>query len=59
MGTILDELDRILLHLKEAQATKDSAQIQTLVEEMNKLWGRYSEEMKKNARADGFIIDDN
>ena len=56
MNNIIEELDEILNNLREAQTNEESDLISQYIEEMNNLWEKYSEEMKDNARNDGFNV---
>ena len=58
MSKILEELDQILLNLKNAQEEGNQKLITKYLEEMNKLWENNKKEMRENAEKDGFKLDD-
>jgi len=58
MSKILQELDEILLNLKNAQTEGNHKLITKHLEEMNKLWENNKKEMQENAKKDGFKLDD-
>ena len=50
------KIDRVIEKLRIAQSEKNGKSIQESINELNKLWEKSSEEMKKNARKDGFDV---
>ena len=50
------KIDRVIDKLRIAQSEKNEKSIQESINELNKLWEKSSEEMKKNARKDGFDV---
>jgi len=50
------KIDRVIEKLRIAQSEKNEKSIQESINELNKLWEKSSEEMKKNARKDGFDV---
>ena len=58
MNTILEELDQILFNLKYAQEEGNKKLINQYLREMNELWDENKSEMIKNAKKDGFQVDD-
>ena len=58
MSIILEQLDKILLNLKNAQEKGDQKLITKYLEDMNQLWEDNKEEMRENAKKDGFKLDD-
>jgi|19_taG_2_1085344.scaffolds.fasta_scaffold264092_1 hypothetical protein len=59
MNTILEELDQILSNLKNAQEEGNKKLINQYLREMNELWDANKSEMIKNAKKDGFQVDEN
>jgi hypothetical protein len=49
-------LNEVLSKLMESQSIKDEKLINKYINELNELWVESSEEMKKNAREDGFVV---
>ena len=58
MNTILEELDQILFNLKNAQEEGNKKLINQYLREMNELWEENKSEMIKNAKKDGFQVDE-
>jgi hypothetical protein len=58
MAGILEELDHILLKLKNAQQEGNEKLITQYLREMNELWDDNKEEMMENAKKDGFKLDE-
>jgi hypothetical protein len=50
------KIDRVIEKLRIAQSEKNEKSIQESINELNNLWEKSSEEMKKNARKDGFDV---
>ena len=50
------KIDRVIEKLRIAQSETNEKSIQESINELNKLWEKSSEEMKKNARKDGFDV---
>jgi|ETNvirenome_6_85_1030632.scaffolds.fasta_scaffold00219_26 hypothetical protein len=50
------KIEKVIDKLRISQAEKDEKSIQQSINELNKLWLESSEEMKKNARKDGFDV---
>jgi len=50
------KIEKVIDKLRISQAEKDEESIQKYINELNKLWEEVSEEMKKNARKDGFDV---
>jgi hypothetical protein len=58
MSKILQELDEILLNLKNAQEEGNEQLITKYLEEMNKLWENNKKEWEDNGKKDGFKVED-
>jgi hypothetical protein len=50
------KIEKVIDKLRISQAEKDEKSIQKYINELNELWDESSEEMKKNARIDGFDV---
>tara|TARA_R110002051_G_scaffold184566_1_gene253870 strand:- start:2275 stop:2451 length:177 start_codon:yes stop_codon:yes gene_type:complete len=50
------KIEKVIDKLRISQAEKDEKSIQLCINELNQLWEESSEEMKKNARKDGFDV---
>jgi hypothetical protein len=50
------KIEEVISKLKISQSRKDEKSIQQYINELNELWDESSEEMKKNARIDGFDV---
>ena len=58
MSKILEELDQILLNLKNAQEEGNKKLINQYLREMNELWDENKKEWGDNGKKDGFKLDD-
>lgn len=50
------KIEKVIDKLRISQMKKDEKSIQKFINELNELWLESSEEMKKNARKDGFDV---